>query len=183
MIKKFIKNFIILSFVLIYAISTYADGWYYDGANWLYEENGEYVRGDVRTIDGVNYYFDTYGYWLPRENVTNVKLKTYESKFFIMKGKDYENRNYETKFTYLCPIVEGENSDAINNFISENIEETLKKYIEDNFLNMLFLTPKITQHTIIESYNEKNTISFSYLGGFRLTLFVNYDKMIMWIVR
>lgn len=183
MIKKLIKIFILFSLISSFSFPSFSDGWYYDGANWLYEENGEYVRADVRTIDGVNYYFDTYGYWIPRENSTGVKLKTYETKSFVMKGKDYEGRNYETKFTYLCPIIEGKNSEAINQFIRDNIEETYKKYIEEHCLNMLFLAPKLTQHTIIESYNEKNTIGFSFLGGLRLSLYINYDKMIMWVVR
>ena len=183
--KNIIVKFVFIVTIFISSFTAFADGWVYDGANWLYEENGDFVRSDVRTIDGVNYYFDTYGYWIPRDkaSATGIKLKTYETKSFTMKGEDYNGRKYDTTYTYLLPIVEGSNEDAINKFISDNIEDTFKKYIEEKFLDALFLTPKLTQHTIIESYNEKNIIGFSYLGGLKFTLYVNYNKMIMWVTR
>lgn len=181
--KLIIKNFICLVLCFSFITNVYADGWINDGANWQYEENGKLVRGDVRNIDGVNYYFDTYGNWIPRDENVSYKLKATETKSFTLEGEDYKNRKYKVKYTYLLPIVDGENAEAVNKFISENIEKTIGDFILEKYGQALFLLTEMSNMELIDMHNEKDTIAFSYLGSPRYSLYVNYKKSIMWIVQ
>ena len=96
---------IALLFVLILPFASFADGWIDDGrGNWLYEENGELLKATWKNIDGVNYYFDTQGYWLPTEPLKEIKLVGSERVTFYMEGKDEKNRKYKTKVSVPRPI-------------------------------------------------------------------------------
>ena len=175
----------VLSFVIIMSVcnNIYADGWVDDGTNWHYVENGKYVRGDVRNIDGENYYFDTYGNWIPRSENKVVKLKGSEKKSFVIEGKDDKERPYKVTYTYIMPIISGKNEEEINEFIKNNIETTIKTFIEERYKNALFLLENMGVYEMIEYYNEKDTIGFSYLGSPRYSININYNKKIMWITQ
>ena len=181
--KVFLTSLFLIIIINLFAINVYADGWVDDGVNWHYVENGKYVRGDVRNIDGENYYFDTYGNWIPREENKLVKLKGSEKKSFVIEGKDDIERPYKVTYTYILPIVGGKNEEEINKFISDNIEETIKTFIEEKYKNALFLLENMGVYEMMEYYNEKDTIGFSYLGSPRYSININYNKKIMWVTQ
>ena len=72
-VSKIIKSTLLI--MLVMSSTLFADGWKQtEFGNWQYEENGELVKATSKVIDGVTYYFDTKGNWLPREAQTSVKL-------------------------------------------------------------------------------------------------------------
>ena len=182
--KRFLnKKFIVLFVLAIFSLANFvmADGWVNDGyGNWLYEENGEYLKATVKTIDGINYYFDTKGYWLPTENLKPVKMSGSEMVSFTIEGKDYSNRNYKTKITLPRPIVSGENEEVLNEFIKNEFEKAVGKYYEEHSLSILFLTPEIKIDNIFEIYNLHDVIGFGYIGGGMFNLYLDTKKLELW---
>lgn len=176
------KKVVILTLLIcLFTTPVFADGWVDDGyGNWLYEENGNYVRNDWRTIDGVTYYFNYQGYWLPKEPVRDVKLKNKEKVSFVIEGKDYDDRKYKTEIIMPMPVVEGKNSVAINEFINNEFKNVMTKYFTEWEINLLFLTPKIEIDEMLEGQNKNGVICFSYFGGQMLNLYLDTNKMEMW---
>lgn len=180
---KINKIFLVIVFVFVYVNTIFADGWVNDGyGNWLYEENGSFVKNESRVIDGVECYFNYAGYWMPRESYKKVRLKSKEMVSFIMEGKDYNNRKYKTKIKLPMPIVEGENADILNEFIRKEFINTIKKYFEEWRISILFLEPEIEISEMLEGKNEHGVICFGYLGGGMFNLYIDTNKLEMWAV-
>lgn len=183
---QIIKKLVLISLFIVPLISfsAIADGWVNDGyGNWLYMENGEYVKATWKNIDGVNYYFDTKGYWLPTEPVVDSKLAGSEKVTFIMEGKDESDRKYKTKITLPRPIISGANADAINEFIKRDFEKVITKYYVDTRINSLFLVPEIKIVEVMEAYNVRGIIGLGYFGGGMFNLYIDTNKLEMWATR
>ena len=162
----------------------FADGWKQtEFGNWQYEENGELVKATNKVIDGVNYYFDTKGNWIPRENQVSIKLSGREEVVVELIGKDYENRNYNTKVKIPMPVVSGENETIINDFIRQEFPNAIRKYFEEYYINTLFLLPEISIRELLEIYNVHNVIGFGYLGGGMFNVYLDYKEMKIWAVK
>ncbi len=175
------KSVFIILICVLFVNAVRADGWIYDGYNnWQYEENGELVRNTWKNIDGVNYYFDTKGNWLPTKPEVNVKLKTSERVTFIMEGKDYSNRKYKTEISIPMPILSGTNEEALNEFIKKEFQNTIKKYVEERMIKKLFLTPKIELAEIFEIYNVHDVVGIGYIGDTIFNLYIDAKKLEMW---
>lgn len=179
---SYIHNFIfVIMLVLFLSSNVFASGWIKnESGNWLYEENGVFVKNTTKVIDCVEYYFNANGIWVPWEVMQNVKLVNREMVTFTMEGKDYNDRNYKTKITIAMPILGGENSDVINEFIRKEFVNVIKKYFEDYRLSILFLQPEIELKEMHEGKNERGVISFGYFGGGMFNLYINTRKMEMW---
>lgn len=179
---SYIHNFIfVIMLVLFLSSNVFASGWIKnESGNWLYEENGVFVKNTTKVIDGVEYYFNSNGIWVPWELMQKVKLVNREMVTFTMEGKDYNDRKYKTKFNVVMPILGGENSVAINEFIRKEFVNVIKKYYEDYRLSILFLQPEIELKEMLEGKNERGVISFGYFGGGMFNLYINTRKMEMW---
>ena len=184
-IQKIKKIVLIALIVLIVtSFSSFADGWINDGyGNWLYMENGEYVKATWKNIDGVNYYFDTKGYWLPTEPMVENKLSGSENVTFIMEGKDDHDRRYKTKITVPRPIISGTNADAINEFIKKDFQDTIIKYYRETKINSFFLIPEIKVREVLEAYNVRGIIGLGYFSGDMFNLYIDTNKLEMWATR
>ena len=181
-ICKIIRLALVLSIILCSTI--FADGWRQtEFGNWQYVENGELLRATSKVIDGVIYYFDTKGDWIPREAETSIKMTGKEEIIVQVSGKDYENRAYNTKIKLPMPIVSGENEIVINEFIRNEFPNVIKKYFEDYYMNMFFLLPEIRLNELLEVYNVHNVIGFGYLGGGMFNVYLDYKEMKMWAVK
>lgn len=181
--KKTNKLSIILVFVLMCASSIFADGWVNDGyGNWLYEENGNFIKNETRVIDGIECYFNYQGYWIPRGEYKKVWLVNKEIVSFTIEGKDYSDRKYKTKIKIPMPIVAGENADAINEFIRKEFNNTIRKYFEEWRLSILFLQSEIEISEMLEAQNARGIISFGYLGGGMFNLYIDTNKYEMWAI-
>ena len=175
---------IALLFILILPFASFADGWIDDGrGNWLYEENGELLKNTWKNIDGINYYFDTQGNWLPTEPLKDNKLVGSERVTFYMEGKDEKNRKYKTKVSVPRPIIGGTNADAINEFIKKEFQNTITKYYEETKLNGLFLMTEIEIGEMLEAYNQRGVIGLGYFGGGMFNLYIDTKKFEMWAMR
>lgn len=185
--KKIFYKLTVLAFVFImsfYTLATFADGWIDDGyGNWLYEENGELLKATWKNIDGVNYYFDTKGFWLPTESLVETKLAGSENVTFVMEGKDESGRNYKTKITLPRPIISGTNADAINEFIKKEFENAIKKFYLETRVNSFFLIPEIKISEVLEAYNVRGVIGLGYFGGGMFNLYIDTKKLEMWATR
>ena len=182
--NKKILIFVVLIIVLLMPSAAFADGWVNDGyGNWLYEENGEFVKATWKNINGVNYYFDTKGYWLDTGNLSDHKLAGREMTTFIMEGKDYNDRKYKTKVTIPMPILSGENADAINEFIKKEFQNTITKFYEETRLDILFLTTEIKVAEMMEIYNVRGVVGIGYFGGSMFNLYIDTNKLEMWATR
>lgn len=169
--------------IFIYTSSIFADGWVNDGyGNWLYEENGSFVKNENRVIDGVECYFNYQGYWIPRGEYKKVWLKNKEVISFTIEGKDYNDRKYKTKIKIPMPIVDGENADAINEFIRKEFNNAIRKYFEEYRQSILFLQPEVEISEMLEAQNARGVISFGYLGGGTFNLYIDTNKMEMWAI-
>lgn len=179
---SYIHNFIfVIMLVLFLSSNVFASGWIKnESGNWLYEENGVFVKNTTKVIDGVEYYFNSNGIWVPWEAMQKVKLVNREMVTFTMEGRDYNDRKYKTKFNVVMPILGGENSEAINEFIRKEFVNVIKKYYEDYRLSILFLQPEIELKEMLEGKNERGVISFGYFGGGMFNLYINIRKMEMW---
>ena len=178
---KISKRIIFIVLLIISVESTYADGWVDDGyGNWLYEEKGEYVKNDVRTFDGVNYYFDTKGYWIPREKVADVKLKDKELTTFVIEGQDYKDRKFKVTVKIPMPIVSGKNEAAVNEFIRKEFQNAVSNFLEEKYINKLFLLTEIEETEMMEIYNLHDIIAFGYLGDVIFNLYVDTKNFDMW---
>ena len=140
----------------------FADGWKQtEFGNWQYEENGELVKATNKVIDGVNYYFDTKGNWIPRENQVSIKLSGREEVVVELIGKDYENRNYNTKVKIPMPVVSGENETIIKQ-ICDSIPDR-REYLDSLFWYNKRSSPK----DIVMSYICSSIIEIlSLIGAF-----------------
>lgn len=180
------SKIVILIFVMSIVLCSiiFADGWQQtEFGNWQYVENGEILRATSKVIDGVNYYFDTKGNWIPREAESSIKMTGREDIVVELKGVDYENRNYNTKINVPMPIVSGENDIIINEFIRQEFPNVIKKYFEEYYINRLFLLPEINMRELLEVYNVHNIIGFGYLGGGMFNVYLDYKEMKMWAVK
>ena len=183
-INKKIITFVVLIAIFALPLATFADGWVNDGyGNWLYEENGEYIKATWKNIDGVNYYFDTKGYWLDTGSLVEHKLAGSEMATFTMEGKDYSDRKYKTKVTIPRPILSGTNADNINEFIKKEFQNAITKFFEETRINSLFLTPEIKVSELLEIYNVRGVIGIGYFGGSMFNLYIDTNKLEMWATR
>lgn len=175
---------LIFVITIVFSITSFADGWQQtEFGNWQYVENGEILKATSKVIDGVNYYFDTKGNWIPRESESSIKMTGREDIIVELKGVDYENRNYNTKIKVPMPIVSGENDIVINDFIRQEFPIVIKKYFEEYYINRLFLLPEINMSELLEVYNVHNIIGFGYLGGGMFNVYLDYKEMKMWAVK
>lgn len=182
--KKCVIIKLVTIIVLMLCNITFADGWRQtEFGNWQYIENGELVKATSKVIDGVNYYFDTKGNWIPREPESSLKMVGREDIIIEMTGKDFENRKYNTKIKIPMPIVSGDNEIVINNFIRQEYPNVIKKYFEEYYINRLFLFPEIKLNELLEVYNVHNIIGFGYLGGGMFNVYLDYNEMKMWAVK
>lgn len=180
------KHLIILATIAVFgmAFASFADGWVYDGyGNWLYEENGEFLKATWKNIDGINYYFDTKGYWLETESLAEVKLAGRETVTFTMEGKDYNDRSYKVKVTMPRPIVAGTNADAINEFIKRDFQNAITKFFEETRMNGLFLLTELRSDEMMEARNQRGVIELGYFGGAMFNLYIDTNKLEMWATR
>ena len=180
------KKTIIMAIIAIFAMSfaSFSDGWVYDGyGNWLYEENGEFVKATWKNIDGINYYFDTKGYWLETENLAAVKISGREIVTFTMEGKDYNDRSYKTKVTLPRPIVSGTNAEVINEFIKKEFQNAITKFFEETRINSLFLQTELNASEMMEARNQRGIIEVGYFGGVMFNLYIDTNKLEMWATR
>lgn len=173
----------IIFIVFTMASFVYADGWIYDGYNWQYEENGELLVNTYKNIDGVNYYFDTKGNWIPREPVVSLKFKGSEMYKFTMEGKDYNDRKYKTEVSIPMPILTGTNEAEVNEFIKKEFENAIKKFIEERYVNRLFLVPKMEIDEALEVYNVHDVIGIGYIGDLMFNLYIDTKKLEMWAAK
>ena len=181
-IEKIIKKVLIL--IVVFTNATFADGWKQtEYGNWQYEENGEILKATNKVIDGVNYYFDTKGNWIPREPQVSLKMSGREEVIVELIGTDYENRHYNTKVKIPMPIVSGENETIINDFIRQEFPNAIRKYFEEYYMNTLFLLPEIKLRELVEVYNVHNVIGFGYLGGGMFNVYLDYKDMKMWAAK
>lgn len=179
--NKKILIFVVIILVVLTSSVAFADGWVNDGyGNWLYEENGEFVKATWKNIDGVNYYFDTKGYWLETQAQTEYKLSGREVVTFIMEGKDYNDRNYKTKVTIPRPILSGNNAEAINEFIKKEFQNIVTKYYQETKEGILFLTTEIKVGEMMEIYNLRGVVGIGYFGGSMFNLYIDTNKLEMW---
>lgn len=180
------KNIIIkLILALLFILSNVvlADGWIQtEFGNWQYIENGEPIRATNKVIDGVNYYFDTKGNWIPREEIKRIKMVGKEDTNIHFIGKDTKNRNYDTILTLPMPIVSGENELAINEYIRKEFPNVIRKYFEEHYIDAMFLMPKIKLNEVIEIYNMHDVIAFGYFGAGMFNVYLDYKEMKMWAV-
>ena len=175
------KIYSIIIFMIILSYSVFADGWKQtEFGNWQYEENGSILKATSKLIDGVVYYFDTKGDWIPRENFSTVKLSGKTEIVVELIGEDYENRNYNTKIKISMPIVCGDNDIFINEFIKDEFPNVIKKYFEDEYINSLFLLPEIEIKEMLEIYNIHDVLGFGYIGGRMFNVYLDYKNMKMW---
>lgn len=178
---RIIKSIILMIVVMQAAI--FADGWRQtEFGNWQYIENGELVKATNKVIDGVNYYFDTKGNWIPREEIKRIKMVGREDIVIHFVGKDNKNRNYDTKLTIPMPIISGENELIINEYIKKEFPIVIKKYFEENYLDAMFLMPKMKLSEVIEIYNMHDVIAFGYFGAGMFNVYLDYKEMKMWVV-
>ena len=181
-VSKIIKSTLLI--MLVMSSTLFADGWKQtEFGNWQYEENGELVKATSKVIDGVTYYFDTKGNWLPREAQTSVKLTGREEIVVNLTGKDYKNRKYDTKIKIPMPIVSGTNETAINAFIKQEFPNVIKKYFEENYANNLFLMDEMKLEQMLEVCNVHNVIGFGYFGGGMFNVYLDCNEMKMWAVK
>lgn len=179
----FKKILVFIVFLVIGAESIFANGWIKDEfGNWLYEENGVFVKNSYKFIDGVEYYFNNDGHWIQNASSKKVSLSSRKNVTFVLEGKDYSDRNYKTEVTIAMPIVKGENAEAINTFIEKEFQNAITKYFLEWRINMLFLLPKIEIKEMLEGKNERGVICFGYFGGGMFNLYLDSNKMEMWAV-
>ena len=177
-VKRIITSILV---VCLNASIVFSDGWINDGyGNWLYEENGSYVKNDTRVIDGVSYYFNHDGYWIPRTPIKTIWLKGKEMVKFTLEGKDYNDRKYKTEVNMAMPIVDGENAEYLNQFIKNEFVNVMKSYFEKYRISILFLIPKMTIEDMLEAQNNNGVICFGYFGGGMINLYLDTKKIKMW---
>lgn len=182
-ITHFYDYVIFTALFLFLSSNVFASGWIKNGSgSWLYEEDGVYVRNTIKVVDGVEYYFNNDGIWVPWETMQKVKLVNREMVTFTMEGIDYNERKYKTKFNIVMPILGGENSEIINEFVKKEFINVMKKYFTDYRLSILFLQPEIEIKEMHEGKNERGVISFGYFGGGMFNLYIDTRKMEMWAI-